>query len=299
MISVIIPNYNHQAFLAERIDSILNQTYQDFEIIILDDCSTDNSKEIIEQYRHNEKISAIVYNEKNSGSTFRQWEKGIELATGDWIWIAESDDYAEASLLETLVSNIDDTYAVAYAQTLTFTSTGKVAWISTADFIEETVSGRHFVDRKMLPDNTLFNASMAIFRKDLYANIDKGFTKYKFCGDWLFWMEIGLQGKVFISGKVLNYFRKHDKDISSKSIRTGLFYEEFLDLLNELVAKKIISSERKQEVLIKQYIDLFQDTDLEKAPRRLLLSKYDKAVGSFQTVAYYHTRQWWRKVRGI
>lgn len=68
-VSVIIPNYNHSSYLKERIDSILNQTFQNFEVIILDDCSTDNSKEIIELYRDHTKVSHIVYNEKNSGST--------------------------------------------------------------------------------------------------------------------------------------------------------------------------------------------------------------------------------------
>lgn len=93
-VSVIIPNYCHARFLNQRIDSVLNQTYSDYEVIILDDCSTDNSREIIESYRNHPKISHIVYNEKNSGSTFIQWEKGFELARGEYIWIAESDDVA-------------------------------------------------------------------------------------------------------------------------------------------------------------------------------------------------------------
>ena len=99
-VSVIIPNYCHARFLNQRIDSVLNQTYSDYEVIILDDCSTDNSREIIESYRNHPKISHIVYNEKNSGSTFIQWEKGFELARGEYIWIAESDDVARSTFLE-------------------------------------------------------------------------------------------------------------------------------------------------------------------------------------------------------
>jgi glycosyltransferase involved in cell wall biosynthesis len=85
MISVIVPNYNHAKFLKERIDSILNQTIQDFELIILDDCSTDNSREIIESYRQLPNVS-IFYNSKNSGSPFKQWKKGINRAKGKYIW---------------------------------------------------------------------------------------------------------------------------------------------------------------------------------------------------------------------
>lgn len=116
-VSVIIPNYNHALYLDERIQSVLNQSYDNFEIIILDDMSKDNSREVIEKYRECPKISHILYNETNSGSTFRQWKKGITLAKGEFIWIAESDDYCEPSLLEALVKQIQahPTCTLAYA----------------------------------------------------------------------------------------------------------------------------------------------------------------------------------------
>lgn len=80
LVSVIVPNYNHARFLEERMESVLGQTYQNIEVIILDDCSTDNSREVIEKYRNNPKVAKIVYNDANSGSPFRQWKKGMELA---------------------------------------------------------------------------------------------------------------------------------------------------------------------------------------------------------------------------
>ena len=108
MVSVIIPNYNHARYLDARIQSILNQSYRDFEIIILDDCSTDNSKDVIEKYRDNEFVTHIVYNEHNSGSTFKQWENGFELAKGELVWIAESDDCCDNRFLENLVPKFDN-----------------------------------------------------------------------------------------------------------------------------------------------------------------------------------------------
>ena len=88
LVSVIIPNYNHARFLDERIKSVLGQTYQNIEVIILDDCSTDNSREVIEKYRSNPKVTKIVYNEKNTGKPFQQWNKGMELAAGNIIWLS-------------------------------------------------------------------------------------------------------------------------------------------------------------------------------------------------------------------
>ncbi len=89
-ISVIVPNYNHARFLKRRIDSILNQTYQDFELILLDDCSSDDSCDILLSYKDNPHVSQIVFNDENSGTPFKQWDKGIRMAKGKWIWIAES-----------------------------------------------------------------------------------------------------------------------------------------------------------------------------------------------------------------
>ena len=107
-VSVIVPNYNHAAFLHDRISSILNQSYQNFELIILDDCSTDNSLAIIEQFKEEKAVSHVILNTKNSGSTFKQWEKGLNLAKGEYIWIAESDDFADRQFLERAVEILDE-----------------------------------------------------------------------------------------------------------------------------------------------------------------------------------------------
>ena len=104
IVSVIIPNYNHEPYLKARIDSVLQQDYQDFEVILLDDCSKDNSREVIEQYRNNPHVTHVVMNEQNTGNTFIQWERGISMAQGRYIWIAESDDVAEPQLLESLIT---------------------------------------------------------------------------------------------------------------------------------------------------------------------------------------------------
>src|SRR6516225_11041136 len=105
-VSVIVPNYNHARYLRERIDSVLGQTYRDFEVILLDDCSTDESRVIISEYAAHPKVR-IEFNAKNSGSTFKQWNKGVRMSRGTYVWIAESDDYADTRFLERLVSVLE------------------------------------------------------------------------------------------------------------------------------------------------------------------------------------------------
>ena len=93
-VSVIVPNYNHARFLRRRIDTILGQTFLDFELILLDDCSTDNSRDILTAYADDSRVR-IEFNATNSGSTFKQWNKGVRLGKGKYVRIAESDDYAD------------------------------------------------------------------------------------------------------------------------------------------------------------------------------------------------------------
>ena len=80
-VSIIVPNYNHARFLPKRIDCILGQSLQDFELILLDDCSPGESRSILSQYAGDPRVR-IEFNEVNSGSTFKQWNKGVQLARG-------------------------------------------------------------------------------------------------------------------------------------------------------------------------------------------------------------------------
>ena len=132
-VSVIIPNYNHAPYLKRRIDSVLNQTYTDFEVILLDDCSTDESREVLLMYQDHPKVSHVVINRENSGSPFKQWHRGFELAKGEYIWIAESDEWCEPTLLETLVEPMlrDEFIVLRYCQSLLASERGKVIYYTT------------------------------------------------------------------------------------------------------------------------------------------------------------------------
>jgi len=255
-VSVIIPNYNHALFLQQRIESILCQTFHNFELIILDDHSTDNSKKIIEMYRNHPKVSQIVYNTENSGSTFKQWQKGIDLAKGEYIWIAESDDWCEPSLLETLVSKLElnKNIVLGYVQSY-FIIDDKIMRVSKQDYLERIIDGSLFIKQHLLYRNAIFNASMAIFSKSAFYKIDNAYTDFKFCGDLLFWGMIASQGQVFISGKILNYFRKHSGDVSNGAYAIGLNYLEVIDVLSLFYQKNYIEESEFRSSLKSKYID--------------------------------------------
>src|SRR6266542_1499110 len=254
-VSVIIPNYNHERFLKERLDSVFNQSYQNYEVIILDDGSDDNSRSIIEQYRDHEKVTHIVYNETNSGSAFKQWKHGMQYATGEYIWIAESDDWCERNFLETLVNGMEQNphCSIAYAQSVCVDRNKNIQWDTYHKNKPDWMAGKEFVKKHMLYRNCIVNASMAIFKKSFYDRVSSDFTSFTYCGDWLFWIELACLGNVYISNESLNYFRKHDNDVTGKALASGVHIIEEIKLLTSLLEKKIITLTEYRVILFNCY----------------------------------------------
>lgn len=286
-VSVIIPNYNHSAFLSQRIESILNQTYQDFEVLILDDCSTDSSRLIIDSYKDHPKVSQIVYNEINTGSTFKQWDKGVHLASGDYIWFAESDDWCESNMLEHLVQGIekDPDCCISYCQSYCVEGDNELRFTSNHDYLSEVIDGADYIHDYLVLKVGIFNASMAIWRRSCYTSISKDYLSYKLCGDWRFWIELANCGKVHVSGRVLNYFRKHGEDVSGKMYKSGLNYLEELRVFQALFESRYVRGPQYLKGIKQIFKRYFRS-------RHLLTSEVrEKVEKQFQEVGYSNVKE--------
>lgn len=244
LVSVIIPNYNHAPYLPERIESVLGQTYQNFELIILDDCSTDNSRKVIERYRSNIHVSHIVYNEHNSGGVFRQWQKGIRLAKGELVWIAESDDKSEPQFLETLVGCFtkNDGLALAFCKSLLFDGKGKT-WTMDTEGLNEGVYDSHtFISRFMSQGCVMLNASSCLFSQKAFEQIDDRYTTFQASGDRMFWTLISEQGSIAVCDKRLNHYRKHDTNVTKGGFANGINQRETKRIMDYILGKGYISN---------------------------------------------------------
>ncbi|RYE18703.1 MAG: NAD-dependent epimerase/dehydratase family protein [Sphingobacteriaceae bacterium] len=225
-VTVIIPNYNHSPYLPKRIESVLNQIYTDFEVILLDDCSPDNSREIIASYAAKDGRINVVLNEYNSGSTFKQWNKGIGLAKGKYIWIAESDDYADVSFLKTLVAELekDERVGVAYCDSWDINEENVVisnrdSFYSNLDAIlwknNFVLEGKSLLSDFMSYRNIIPNASAAVIRKSVLTEVGSADETFRLNGDWVFWAKILAVSYVAFVSEKLNYFRQHTNNVRS------------------------------------------------------------------------------------
>lgn len=286
-VSVIVPNFNHAPYLQQRIDSILNQTYQDFELILLDDCSTDNSREVLDSYRDNPHVTQMVYNETNGGSPFAQWNKGIELAQGEWIWIAESDDWAEPDFLETLIEQVENhpTSGLVFGLAR-YVCDGKELWKIDAPGTVITYTGEDFVKNRLVFGNVVYNVSMTLFRKSLFEQVDASlYGNMKLCGDWFFYAQLCAKSDVVEVRKIVSNYRFHNHNTSSTAEIEGLSFLEGLDVLDYMAVKFGIKSSVYNRIWGRQWARYYRKYNYTKAVN----GKIRKKVMSnhFGIFAYY------------
>lgn len=239
-VSVIVPNYRHADYLEERLRSVFEQTLRPHEIIVLDDASPDHSVEVVTRLAPQSPVPIrVVVNQKNSGSTFRQWMKGFEMATGDLIWIAESDDCCHPELLERLVPEFHDhDVALAYCQSALIGPAGEL-WA--ADFLGHTddVSPDRWRTRytadaateaefALSQKNTIPNASAVVFRRSEKLGFAEELAGMRFAGDWLFYAMQIHGRKIAYVPDVLNYYRRHEQTVSHQSVKVDTHAEETL-----------------------------------------------------------------------
>lgn len=274
LVSIIIPNYNHALFLKKRLDSVYNQTYPHFEVILLDDASTDNSIEILNLYKNHPKTAHLIVNTQNSGSPFKQWQKGIELAKGELIWIAESDDYAAINFLEQVVQPLIDNKEIGlvYCQSVVVDENNQALYINTkwTDDLDESRwlksynnNGVYECVNYLLYKNTIPNASAVVFRKALAPNFP---TNFKMAGDWWFWVSISQKTTLFYHHEPLNFFRTHAKTTRS----VGNLSKKKLRLIEEVKVILLIKKHLTEHIFLKR-IEKVYKMYLRILPLKLLL----------------------------
>jgi hypothetical protein len=214
--------------------------------------------------------------------------------------MAESDDWCEPTLLQTLVEGITPRTCIAFCQSIAVQD-NKILYINNAGLFRQAYPGRDFVREKMLRITAISNASQAIFSKAAYARIDQSFTDYKFSGDWLFWMLVAQHGEVFVSGKCLNYFRKHARDVTSPSLKNGMAYREYLRTLATLQQHGVISAPEQEELLMQKFNEMLWDHRVQPQYVAEISQLYHAALGSrllsLQAFRLLGKRSYWKALK--
>ncbi|MDZ5460320.1 glycosyltransferase [Azohydromonas lata] len=266
-LSIIVPFYNHERYVAERLLSIFNQSIKDVEVILLDDCSTDHTLAAMKPFQKSERVR-LVENSKNSGSPFKQWKKGVQLASADVVWIAEGDDSCEHSFIETLLPYFDDPLVnIAAAKTEIIDEKGEVKVGALNGYFEMAAPEKF--ERSYVKDGftevveqfgavcTLVNGSGLLIRKSALEPQLPAADQFKMCGDWRIYLGCLTQGKIAYDVSTKNYFRRHSASQVHKVEGTETYFAE-----RQIVAEYVVENFSVTPRLLKRMLDaIFHEWD--------------------------------------
>lgn len=240
-VSVIVPNYNYARFLKERLDSILGQSVPIYELIILDDASTDSSLQTITEWLSATGIEAVLkVNSANSGSVFRQWQQGVQLARGDFVWIAEADDSCDADYLATVLPPLVAGAAVlSYCDSHQISAKGRVMARHYQQYLRAVspdrwrqpylTSGEDEIREALAVMNTIPNVSAVVFRREVltevFARHGEEIASFPRAGDWVTYFRTLQHGGVAYSPHAANRHRRHHQGVIASSARQDLLLD--------------------------------------------------------------------------
>lgn len=240
-VSLILPNYNYARYLDERIQSLLNQTYTDFELIIVDDASTDNSLEVIQKYVEDHRVRTCFF-EQNSGQPYKRWNDGANLAQGEYLLFAGADDSCHPDLLARLVEKLDQnpTVGIAYAQSMQMDSEGKMVRslkvrtdeLNPERWAEDFVEPGQDELRYLVVKNTIPNASGVLLRRSVFEQAGQFDASLRLVADWMLWAKMMLISDVAFVAEPLNYFRIHATTVTSNTRGSGKHIEEYYQVVS-------------------------------------------------------------------
>lgn len=238
-VTVLVPSYNHAPFIRERILSIINQTYKDFELIVIDDKSPDGSNGIIAELQCQYGFK-YIRRLKNSGTPFSAWEDICELASGKYIWVCESDDVAYEDFLMQGVSALEsNANAVMFYCNSDFIDTDSNVVGNTYDYFhgiwknerwdnDFVVDGIDELRNFQLLGQTVPNMSSALFKTRSFKKAYKpSLKKLKLTGDWLFVGRVMIDGHIIFNKDILSQFRHH-QETARVRVQSALSQAEFI-----------------------------------------------------------------------
>ena len=235
--------YNRAHYIKQAIDSVLSQTFQDWELLILDDCSTDNTHEIISPFLSDARIKYIK-NEQNLGIT-KNRNRALSLSSGQYVAVLDSDDYwIDNSKLEKQDYFLDTNKEHALV------GTGMIIVDGQGQILKKSISrsSNTLLKYSLLLKNFFCHSSVLYRRKEIIdlGSYDESLPIWE---DYDLWLKIGLKYKIANLNLYGTAYRKHDAQSNTEKIKIGkdtqaFIIEKYKDSYHGYILAKIIDKLR-------------------------------------------------------
>lgn len=238
LVSIVVASYNHARFLPRRMESLIAQTYEHIEILVIDDCSTDRSAEVLQQYASHPKVTVTV--RERNGGWVEVSNQGVDMTKGEFVIFANCDDDCDPRMVERLVSGMREhtSVGITFCRSLFVDEEDRV--------IGDDFAGREHAFRIRCATDTLLtgaelsrfllnscvipNLSAALIRRECFAKVGQLSDSYRVVCDWDLFFRIFAQYDGFYVAEPLNRFRQHATTIRSRT-KLRIVYGEYIRLL--------------------------------------------------------------------
>ncbi len=221
-VSVIVPSYNYARYLKERIRSILKQTTQDYDLLIVDDASSDECPRILEEYQGVDRVTIQAYS-NNSGGVYNRRNEIAASAKGEWLWFAEADDSAHPEFLETLLNltRQQPNAAVVHCRLAIIDEAGRLVSDS-VDWDEPTkihlsadYSAKGYEEAVKLTSGCFFASSSGLLiNRAAFLDVGGYDSRLKMAGDWDLYVRLMCKYDSIYTEKPLAYYRTHKASVT-------------------------------------------------------------------------------------
>lgn len=204
-ISVIVPVYNTAKYISKCLNSIMNQTMEDFEVIVVNDGSTDSSEEIIEEFAQQNNDERIRYFKKENGGLSDARNFGVQKAVGDYLCFVDSDDYIQINLFEKLEKFLAQEPDLIKFKCVRVNEQGEIMEKVNGPVFGE-VTGEQGFNALFSNDVYIEPAWLYLYKKDYYIQNNFEFPVNRYHEDWALIPYILLNAKSFISTDIYGYY---------------------------------------------------------------------------------------------
>jgi len=275
-VSVVVPNYNYAHYLRDRIKTIVDQSYPIYELILLDDCSSDGSVELLSQIAAELRLDChIECASLNSGSVFAQWAKGLRYARGDFVWIAEADDLSTPDFLMEVMRGFDYPGVVmSYCESYQIDSVGNRLGDNYLEYVADVDENRWLsryvaegtaeIVEALSIKNTIPNVSAVVFHRGTMLQALEAVgtltTDFRVAGDWRLYIEVLQHGRIAFTPRTANLHRRHQRSVTHASLNLSQFLE--IVRMQKLVAGRYALPPEKMQAARAYAEKLYRHFDL-------------------------------------
>ena len=255
LVSVVFTSYNHKKYLRKALESLLNQTYSNIEIIIVDDFSSDGSQQILKDYSNHSNVTLILQ-QINSGSYVKASNFGASFAKGEYIIFAQCDDFSEITQIEKLVGVFikSPTVGVVFSKSYLINENSEI--------IGDDYNGREIKFKKVVKNSGLINGnkmkeflsftcvipnlSAALIKRELFLETNGLSSDFLVLADWDFWIKLTEKTNFYYLNEPLNYFRQHNKTIRSSIKMKVQILEAYKMFYNHIKDFNLTNAQKRQ-----------------------------------------------------